>query len=169
MEVPLQILTSYRLRQRHNSHGSQGMDVYRHSPQGSPFVSPHMPITSSTDMSQSIYSNSPLHGHNSHPLPGTSYFSGPPGSADVRRESSISSLSSLGRTLSASDRTLSSASSGHAMGMVYGSPGPQHQHQPRSSQELTGSRLDYFGQTPYNPYGGINMNTRFVTPSQLWA
>lgn len=171
MEVPAQILSAYRLRQRHNSQGSQSMDVYRHSPSASPYVSPHMPISSSgTDISaQSHYSNSSLHGHNSLPLPGSSYFPGISNAGDVRRDSSISSIGGLGRAHSMTERTMSSGSIGNAMAMVYASPAPQHQHHPRSSHELSGSRMDYFGQAPYNPYGGINMNTRFVTPSQLWA
>jgi hypothetical protein len=171
MDVPVQIMTAYRLRQRQNSQSSQSMDAYRHSPQGSPYVSPHMPISSSgTDVSsQSMYSNSSMHGSNSLPLPG-SYFPNASSPEDVRRGSSMSSIGSLGRAHSMSERTLSSGSTGHAMGMVYGSPPPQHQHNPRSSHEIPVSRMDYFGQiqAPY-PYGGMNMNTRFVTPSQLWA
>jgi hypothetical protein len=125
MDVPVQIMTSYRLRQRQNSQSSQTMDVYRHSPQGSPCVAPHMPISSSaTDVSsQSIHSNSPLHAPSSLPLPGTSYFPGGSGLGDVRRECSMSSIGSLGRTHSMSERTMSSGSAGHAMGMVYGPTG----------------------------------------------
>lgn len=168
VDVPIQIMTAYRLRQRQNS---QSMDAYRHSPQGSPYVSPHMPISSSgTDVSsQSMYSNSSIHGPNSLPLPG-SYFPNASSPGDVRRESSMSSIGSLGRSHSIPERTLSSGSTGNAMSMVYGSPPPQHQQGPRSSHEVPGSRMDYFGQTqaPYQ-YGSMNMNTRFVTPSQLWA
>lgn len=168
MDVPMQIMTAYRLRQRQNS---QSMDAYRHSPQGSPYASPHMPISSSgTDVSsQSMYSNSSLHGSTSLPLPG-SYFPNVSSPGDVRRESSMSSISSQGRANSLGERTMSSGSTGNAMGMVYGSPPLQHPHGPRSSHEISGSRMDYFGQTqaPYQ-YGSINMNTRFVTPSELWA
>jgi len=166
LDVPVQIMTAYRLRQRQNSQSSQSMDAYRHSPQGSPYVSPHMPISSSgTDVSsQSMYSNSPMHVSNSLPLPG-SYFPNVSSPSDVRRESAMSSISSLGRAHSMSERT-----STGAMGLVYGSPPLQQQHNSRSSHEMPGSRVDYFGQIqPPYPYGGMNMNTRFVTPSQLWA
>jgi hypothetical protein len=147
IDVPVQIMTSYRQRQRQrqNSQSSQTMDVYRNSPQGSPYVAPHMPISSSaTDVSsQSIYSNSPLHAPSSLPQPGTSYFPGGSGPGDVHRESSMSSIGSLGRTHSMSERTMSSWSAGHAMGMVYESPQSQHQEHPRSSHELPGSGMYY--------------------------
>jgi len=118
MDVPVQIMTSYRLRQRQYGQSSQTMDVYGHSPQCSSYVAPHMPISSSaTDVSsQSIYSNSPLHAPSSLTLPGTSYFPGGSGPGDVRRESSMLSIGSLGRTHSMSERMRSSGSAGHAMG-----------------------------------------------------
>lgn len=163
IDVPIQIMTSYRLRQRHNSQTGQNMESYRtYSPHGSPYTAPQIPISTSTDGSTApMYSHSPHHGSGSLPLPGSAYFQAALGPGEPRRESSMSSVSSLGRTLSGSG-------SPHVMGMVYGSPAMQ---QPRSSHELQGSRVDYFGQiqAPYNPYGSINMNTRFVAPSQLWA
>lgn len=168
IDVPIQIMTSYRLRQRHNSQSSQNMEGYRYSPHGSPFATPHMPISTTADASTApIYSNSPLHAPGSLPLPGSAYFQAALGPGEPRRESSMSSISSLGRTQSMSDRSLASGSP-HAMGMVYGSPATQP---PRSSHELPGSRMDYFGQiqAPYPPYGSMNMNTRFVAPSQLWT
>lgn len=163
IEVPAQILSSYQLRQRQNSQTSQGMDMYRYSPQGSPYVSPRLPMSSSTS-DASAYSHSPLHtSGNSFSLPASSYFQTALGPMDMRRGPGIQSL---GRAHSMNDRTVNSGSP-HSMGMVYGSPAPLS----RSSHELSGSRMDYFGQTqaPYNPYGSMNMNTRFVTPSQLWA
>ncbi|EXJ55139.1 hypothetical protein A1O7_08064 [Cladophialophora yegresii CBS 114405] len=167
IDVPVQIMTSYRLRQRHNSQSGQGIEGYRYSPHGSPYTAPQMPI-STTDVSMAPhYSNSPLHAPGILPLPGSAYFQAALGPGEPRRESSMSSVSSLGRTHSMSDRSLASGSP-HAMAMVYGSPATQH---PRSNHELPGSRMDYFGQiqAPYNPYGSLNMNTRFVAPSQLWT
>ncbi|KIV93653.1 hypothetical protein, variant [Exophiala mesophila] len=173
MDVPMQIMTAYRLRHRHNSQSSHNNMDYHHSPHGSPYVGPHIPVGSpATDISsQSIYSNSPLHAPSSLPLPIGSYFSGGSSGGDVRRESSMSSIGSLSRTHSLGERGMSSNSSGHAMSMVYGSPTHQQPPQPRSSHEMQASRVDYFGQVqpPYNPYGSMNMNTRFVTPSQLWT
>lgn len=171
MEVPLHIMTWYCPRQRHNSQSGQSLESYRYSPQANTYAAPHMPMpvpSSTTDGSNSsIYSNSPLHAPGSLPLPGAPYFQAALGPGEGRRESSISSVSSLGRAHSMSERSLASGSP-HAMSMVYGSPSGQ---QPRSSHEMMGSRMDYFGQiqAPYHPYGGVNMNTRFVTPSQLWT
>ncbi|KIW94264.1 uncharacterized protein Z519_05580 [Cladophialophora bantiana CBS 173.52] len=169
MDVPVQIMTSYKMRQRHNSQGSQSVEGYHYSPQGSPYAGPRMPMATPTSDSSAapIYPNSPLHAPGSLSIPGSAYFQAALGPGEGRRESSISSASSLGRAHSMSDRSLAS-SSPHTMGMVYGSPATQH---PRSSHELPGSRMDYFGQTqaPYNPYGSMNMNTRFVAPSQLWT
>ncbi|KIW34508.1 uncharacterized protein PV07_01284 [Cladophialophora immunda] len=171
VEVPIQLATSYRLKQRQNSQGSHGMEGYHHySPQGSPYAGPRMPIaTPSSDSSTApIYPNSPLHAPGSLSIPGSAYFQAALGPGEARRDSSISSASSLGRAHSMGDPRSLPSSSPHAMGMVYGSPATQH---PRSSHELPGSRMDYFGQiqAPYNPYGGMNMNTRFVAPSQLWT
>jgi hypothetical protein len=170
IDVPVQIMTSYRLRQRHNSQSGQTMEGYRYSPHGSPYTAPQMPISTSADASTApLYSNSPLHAPASLPLPASAYFQAALGPGETRRESSLSSVSSLGRTHSMSDRSLASGSPQHAMGMVYGSPAAQH---PRSSHEQQGSRVDYFGQVqaPYSSYGGMNaMNTRFVAPSQLWT
>jgi hypothetical protein len=168
IDVPVQIMTSYRLRQRHNSQSSQSIENYRYSPHGSPYTGPPMPIAASSDAASTpMYSSPPLHAPGSLPLPGSAYFQAALGPGDSRRESSMSSISSLARTHSMSDRSLASGSP-HAMGMVYGSPAPQA---PRSSHELPGSRMDYFGQiqAPYNAYGSMNMNTRFVAPSQLWT
>ncbi|KAJ9612988.1 hypothetical protein H2200_002929 [Cladophialophora chaetospira] len=172
IDVPVQIMTSYRLRQRHNSQTGQNMEGYRYSPHGSPYAAPQIPISASTEVSTApmySHSHSPHHAPGSLSLPGSAYFQAALGPGEPRRESSMSSVSSsLGRTLSLSDRSLASGSP-NAMGMVYGSPAMQ-QH-PRSSHELQGSRVDYFGQVqaPYNPYGSMNMNTRFVAPSQLWT
>ncbi|OAP65011.1 hypothetical protein AYL99_00983 [Fonsecaea erecta] len=171
VEVPMQIGNSYRHRQRHNSHGSQGVEGYRYSPQGSPFAGPRIPIATPTSDSPvaPIYPNSPLHAPGSLSIPASAYFQAALGPGEPRRESSISSASSLGRAHSmTSDHRSLASSSPHAMGMVYGSPATQH---PRSSHELPGSRMDYFGQiqAPYNHYGSMNMNTRFVAPSQLWT
>ncbi|OAL40579.1 hypothetical protein AYO20_00315 [Fonsecaea nubica] len=169
MEVPIQIMTSYRLRQRHNSQGNQGIEGYHHSPQGSPYVGPRIPIaTPNSDSSAApIYPNSPLHAPGNLSMPGSSYFQAALAPAEPRRESSISSISSMGRTPPMSDPRSLASSSPHALGMVYGSPATH----PRSSHELSGSRMDYFGQiqAPYNQYGSMNMNTRFVAPSQLWT
>lgn len=169
IDVSVQITTAYRLRQRHNSQTSQHMEGYRYSPHGSPYTAPQMPISNSTDASTApIYSNSPLHAPSNLPLPGSAYFQAALGPGElVRRESSMSSASSLARTHSGTDRSLASGSP-HAMGMVYGTAVMQ---QPRSSHELQGSRMDYFGQiqAPYNTYGSMTMNTRFVAPSQLWT
>lgn len=169
IDVPMQIMTSYRLRQRHNSQSSQSMEAYRYSPQeGSPYALPHVPIPSSTSdaSTNSIYSNSPLHAPGSLPALGSAYFQAALGPGEIRRDSSISSISSVGRAHSLSDRSMTSGSP-HAMGMMYRSPAPH----PRSSHEMPGSRLDYFGQVqaPYHAYGGMTMDTRFVTSSQLWA
>jgi hypothetical protein len=162
IDVPLQIMSSYRLKQRQNSQSGQGMEMYRYSPQGSPYISPRMPLASSIS-DASTYSHSPLHGQGSLSLPGSSYFQTALGPMELRRGPS---LSSLGRAHSMTDQSINSGSP-HAMGIVYGSPAPH----PRSSHDIPGSRMDYFGQiqAPYNPYGSMNMNTRFVTPSQLWA
>ncbi|KIY01920.1 uncharacterized protein Z520_02058 [Fonsecaea multimorphosa CBS 102226] len=171
MDVPIQIMTAYGLRQRHSSQGSQGVEGYHYSPHGSPYPGPRMPIATSTSDTPTapIYPNSPLHAPGSLSIPGSAYFQAALGPGEPRRESSISSASSLGRahSMSSDHRSLAS-SSPHAMGMVYGSPATQH---PRSSHELPGSRMDYFGQiqAPYHQYGSMNMNTRFVAPSQLWT
>ncbi|KIW99800.1 uncharacterized protein Z518_10728 [Rhinocladiella mackenziei CBS 650.93] len=168
IDVPMQIMNAYRLKQRQNNPGSQSsqlMDMYRYSPSASPYMAPQGPMRSPTPdtSTTSIYSNSPLHAHGSVSMSGTSYYQLGHGPGELRRDSSISSL---GRTPSMSERSMG-AGSPHAMSMVYGSPAQQ----PHSSHEILGSRMDYFGQiqAPYNPYGSMNMNTRFVTPSQLWT
>jgi hypothetical protein len=163
LEVPMQILNAYRLRPSQHRQNSQGMEMYRQSPRSSPYMTATMPQSSSDMSLQPSYSHSPVHGTGL-PIPGTSYYGNLPNPNNMRRET-MSSISSLVRSNSYGDRTMSAGSS-NSMGMVYGSP----QQQPRSSHEVLGSRLDYFEQapTPYNPYG-LDMNARFVTPSQLWA
>ncbi|KAK4947336.1 hypothetical protein LTR10_013704 [Elasticomyces elasticus] len=164
-DVPAQILTSFRMRQRHNSQGGQAMEMYRYSPQGSPYITPSMPISSPTAELTTVYSHSPLHGSGAlQQAPSSAYYANTVGSGDPRRDPSISSLV---RAHSMNERNMS-AGSPHAMGLVYGASTAQY---PRSSHEIPGSRMDYFGQVqaPYNQYGGMNMNTRFVAPSQLWT
>jgi hypothetical protein len=160
-DIPVQIMTSYRLRQRHNSQSSQTMDVYRYSPHGSPYTAPSLPMSSTTSDVSTAYTHSPLHGPGSLSQSGSSYFQAALGQGDPRRELSVPSL---GRTSSMSERSLGPGSP-HGMGMLYGSS-PQY---PQSSHEMQGSSMDYFGQSqaPYNQYGGMNMNTRFVALSQL--
>ena len=168
IDVPVQIMTSYRLKQRHDTQGTRTLEDYRYSPHESPYAAPQMPMSASTDASTAPnYCNSPLHVPNNRPLPGSAYFQAALGPGEPRRESSMSSISSQGRAPLRTEPSFASGSP-HAMGMVYGSPATQH---PRSSHEVPGSRMDYFGQmqAPYNPYGGMNMNTRFVAPSQLWT
>lgn len=162
-DVPARILTSFRMRQRHNSQGASTMDLYRYSPQGSPYTAPNMPISSSTSELTTVYSHSPLHGPGTLQQAPSSYFTATLGSGDPRRDPSISSLV---RAHSMNERNMSSGSP-HAMGLVYGASAQY----PRSSHEIPGSRMDYFGQVqaPYNQYGSMNMNTRFVAPSQLWT
>jgi hypothetical protein len=155
IDMPIQILNAYRLKQRHNSQSSA---MVGYSPHNSPYPTPQIP------------GEPPVGYSGSHPLPGSAYFPPAPGSGiEPHRESSISSASSLTRAHSMSDRSLASGSP-HAMGMVYGASSGGG---PRSSHEIPGARMDYFGQAqaaPYIPYGGMNMNTRFVTPqTQLWT
>ncbi|KAJ9630275.1 hypothetical protein H2204_008493 [Knufia peltigerae] len=163
VEAPMQVLASYRQQQRHNSQGSQGMEPYRYSPSGSPYAAPSMSLSSATSDVSTAFTQSPR------PVPGiisppaSSFFQAALGPGETRRDSSAPVL---GRAHSMGERPLGS-SSPHAMSIVYGTS-PQY---PRSSHELPGSRMDYFGQAqvPYGQYGSMNMNTRFVAPSQLWT
>lgn len=163
IEAPIQVLASYRLQHRHNSQGSQSMEPYRYSPSGSPYAAPSMSLSSATSDVSTAFTQSPLPGPGVLSPPATSYFQAALGPSETRRDSSAPIL---GRTHSMGERPLGS-SSPHAMSMVYGTS-PQY---PRSSHEVPGSRMDYFGQSqaPYNQYGSMNMNTRFVVPSQLWT
>lgn len=182
IEIPVQILNSYRVRQRQNSHTSQDVGLYRYSPQGSPYVASHMALSSSgTDASTppSYTANSPLHGP-SHQgglsIPSSAYFQAALGPSEIRREPSYSSM---GRTNSwhEQQRRMGMGSPQQSMGMVYGSSALTQQS--RGGNELPlplplpqpGSKMDYFGQVqaPYSPYGSMDMNARFVTPSQLSA
>ena len=169
IDAPIQIMTSYRLRQRHNSQSSQGMEGYHYSPHGSPYTAPQMPVSTSTDaIIAPQYSNSPRHAAGNLPMPGSAYFQAALGPGEPRRDESISSKSSQGRTPSIGNRSHAQGSP-HAMSMVYGSSAAQLSQS--SQEQLPGSRIDYFGQiqAPYNPYGNLNMNTRFVAPSPLWT
>ena len=161
VDVPIQIITAYRIRQQRQS--SQAMEAYGHSPQGSPYTSPQMQLTSTSDVPPSaLYSPSPLQSPQNLVVPVASFFRLASSPAEARREPPMA------RAHSMSEANLGSGGGGlHAMQMVY----PPVQQHARSSHEMSSTRMDYFGQiqAPYHPYGSVNMNTRFVTPSQLWA
>ncbi|KIW18359.1 hypothetical protein PV08_02647 [Exophiala spinifera] len=164
IEAPVQVLVSYRLQQHHNTNqGGQSMESYRYSPSGSPYAAPSISMSSTTSDLSTAFPQSPPGGPGILSPPASSYFQAALGPVETRRDSSAPIL---GRAHSMGERPLGS-SGPHTMGMVYGTP-PQYA---RSSHEVPGSRMDYFGQSqaPYNQYGSMNMNTRFVTPSQLWA
>ncbi|EXJ92048.1 hypothetical protein A1O3_00598 [Capronia epimyces CBS 606.96] len=162
MDVPLQIMVSYRLRQWPNNDSDPAVGLYRYSPQGSPFIAPLVLLPSSTSDSPtpSLCTNSLLHGPSSGlSIPSSTYFQAALGPSGLRRQSSFPSI---GRAHSWSETRLDSGSP-QAMGMMYGSTALQ---QPRSSHELSGSKTDYFGEiaAPYNAYGRVDTNVRFVTP-----
>ena len=160
VEVPMQMVSVYKSIQ---GPMYASTDAYRSSPHASPYTGAHMPTVSSTDTPATLYSQSPHHTPSNQGAQGTSYFPStavPPG----HRESP-----SL-RAQAMSERSMSTGSP-LSMSMMYNGQQQQLNPQSRSSHDMS-SRPDYFAQSqaPYQYYGmNMNMNARFVTPSQLWA
>jgi len=149
LEVPILILSAYKARQRQIA---QNLEAYRHSPR-SPYARPSMQLSSTPEASPAtLYSNSPVHSPGNLRVPGTSYFPPQPNSGSGRRDSSTS----IPRLMS--ERSIST-----------GSPlaGPQvtYSAHPQGGYEMA-SGIDFPDSSAYQSYG---INTRFVTPSQLWA
>ena len=160
VEVPMQMVSAYKSRQPLSYTPAEG---YRSSPQSSPYIGSHMQMVSAPDQPPTLYSQSPQQTPGSQSAQGISYF--PAAVASVPRRDSPSIRS---QALS-SERSMSTGSP-LSMSMIYASQAPQTTPQSRSSHD-SALRPDYFGQpqAPYQYYGGMNMNTRFVTPSQLWV
>ena len=154
VEVSMQMVSAYKSRQG---------PMYA-STQASPYIGSHMQMASSTDQPATLYSQSPQHTPGGLVAQATSYF--PPAAGSVARRDSPSL-----RTQPTSERSMSTGSP-FSMPMAYS--GQQSQTTPHSrSSHDSSSRPDYFvqaqAQAPYQYYGGMNMNNRFVTPSELWA
>ncbi|RMZ89587.1 hypothetical protein DV736_g3198, partial [Chaetothyriales sp. CBS 134916] len=153
VEVPMQIVSMYRSRQGPMFTSADG---YRSSPHASPYMSPHMQMEPPGEPGAAIYTQSPHHTPGSISIQSGSYFPSAAAEPAGRRDSP-----SL-RTQSMSERILHT-------GGTYSLPvanGGQ-----RASIDAT-SRPDYYypqSQVPYQYHGAMGMNTRFVTPSQLWV
>ncbi|EHY54362.1 hypothetical protein HRR86_002051 [Exophiala dermatitidis] len=169
IEVPAQILASYRQRQRHNSHSGPNAGLYQYSPR-SPFGAPPLTLSSSRGDTATPrrYTNSPIPGPSSgQSVPSSAYFQaalGPSNPTDLPREAPFPTI---GRSSSWSERKVGLRNpQSTGMGVMNGPDTPQH---PRSSHEISGTKADYFtqSQAPYSQYGSMDMNPRFVTLSQL--
>ena len=164
VEIPMQIAGTYKQQQQQQQQRSVGnMEGCRASPQASPYIGSHVQLATSQDTSRTLYSNSPARTPQGLAAGGGAYFPASTAAMPISRDSPVFRPQAL------VERSMSAGSQLSSMQM-YG--GQQHyvQPQPRSSHE-TGARMDYFGQTqaPYQYYGGMHAQTRFVAPSQLWA
>jgi len=149
LEIPMSILTAYRARQRQLA---QNLETYRVSPR-SPYVMPQMQLSSTPELPPAtLYSNSPAQSPGNLCVPGSSHFSPSANSGPTRRDSPTT------RPHPKSERSMSA-----------GSPlaGPQVTYPSHSPGEYEmASGIGFHDSLAYHSYG---INTRFVTPSQLWA
>ena len=159
VEVPMQIVSRYKSRQRSSNAGLEG---YRPSPEASPYLGSHIQMAAPSNSASTLYSTAAIQSPQNIGLPGAAYLSTTSSNASGRRDSPNM------RAQMMSERSMSAGSHQMSMSMVYG--GHQQAQQPRSSHENS-SRMDYFGQSqvPYSYHGGGNAQNRFVTPSQLWV
>lgn len=153
VEVPMQIVSAYKSRQRTSN---AGFETYRSSPGTSPYHHPQMPLASPAAAPTTLYSNQPPSQYGLQP---TSYF--PPTTAGTMRRDSPSLVPQLSTEPTRSDSSHSS------MSAVYGSQVrqlPQH----RTSYD-TQPKQEYYSQpqSPYQYY--TDPSNRFVAPSQLWV
>lgn len=151
VDIPMQVAAAYRNRKRQNEHP---IEVYRHSPHASPYAAPNMQL-GPTQESSAVhhYGHSPLHSP-PHMNMGGSYFPAHPVSPGHQDSTHMRHQSVGGHNMS-----------GGNVGLQMGYAG----HQSRSSHDMGTLGMDYFAQSPYQSYGGANLNSRFVTPSQLWT
>ncbi|RMZ75991.1 hypothetical protein DV738_g5155, partial [Chaetothyriales sp. CBS 135597] len=155
VEVPMQMATMYRSRQ--GPMFTTSPDGYRSSPHASPYMAPHMQMGSSGEPGAAIYAQSPHPAPGSISMQGGSYFPSPTADSAARRDSS-----SL-RTQSMSERILNTGGGSYPLPVANGGQ--------RVSMDAGAARPDYYypqTQVPYQYHGAVGMNTRFVTPSQLW-
>lgn len=150
LEIPMQVLASYRSRQRQLAHS---MDAYRHSPR-SPFSVPSGQMVSSPEMSQSsIYSHSPAQSPGSLQVPVTSYFQGVTSSGVHRHSSPQFSVHPMAERSSNRESPLI----GPQISYTSAHMGPNYETQ---------SGMSY---RDYESYPSFGMHSRLVTPLQLWV
>ena len=153
VEVPMQIVSAYKSRQRTSN---AGFDAYRASPGTSPYHHAQMPLASPAGPPITLYSNSAPSQHGLQP---TSYF--PTTAAETMRRVSPSIIPQLSNEPRRSDSSHSS------MSAVYG---PQVRQLPQHRASFdTQPKQEYYSQprSPYQYY--MDPSDRFVTPSQLWV
>jgi len=152
VDIPMQVALTYKQRRR----STAGLETYRASPQASPYIGSHMPMTTTQEGPPSLYSNSPVQTPQGLAVTGTSYFPSTVGALPGRRDSPSFRTQAMG------ERSMSAGSPLSAMQMYGGQQ--QHYSQPHSrSSHDSGSRIDYFAQpqAPYQQYyGGMNAHTR---------
>jgi len=159
LDTPLHILAVYRSRQ---AQAPLNVDTFKHSPQTASYVAPLMRLATTPDnATATLYSNSPMHSPANLQIPVQSYFQGMPASAGARRSSPLTPNQVMNERRLSTMSTVSTGSSMSTSHMVF--PGQSQPQQYVGPEMSTG--LGYYDQVAFQ-YGA---NTRFVTPSQLWA